>query len=69
MQWVCRRCLTCFLNENTLQNHIDRCIYQNPIKINFSYKDCIKFENFYMKIPIPIRVYADFECINNRSLD
>ena len=66
MQWVCRRCLTCFSNTITLNSHIDRCIHQNPIKISFSNKDCIQFEKFFMKIPIPIKIYADFECINNR---
>ena len=35
-----------------------------PTKISFSYKDLLKFEDHHMKIPLPIRVYADFQCIN-----
>ena len=64
MKWVCRRCLTAFSSENTLSQHIDRCQKQQPTKISFSYKYHLKFEDHHMKIPLPIRVYADFECIN-----
>ena len=64
MKWVCRRCLTAFSSEDILSQHIDRCQKQQPTKISFSYKDHLKFEDHHMKIPLPIRVYADFECIN-----
>ena len=43
---------------------MERCIKQQPTKISFIYKDHLKFEDHHMKIPLPIRVYADFECIN-----
>ena len=26
-------------------------------------------EDYYMKVPVPIRVYADFECINQPQKD
>ena len=64
MKWVCRRCLTAFNSEDILSQHIDRCQKQQPTKITFSWKDQLKFEDYYMKVPVPIRVYADFECIN-----
>ena len=64
MKHVCRRCLTAFSSEDILIDHIERCINQQPTKISFSYKDHLKFEDHHMKIPLPIRVYADFECIN-----
>ena len=63
MQHVCRRCLTAFSSQPVLIDHIERCIYQKPTNIKFSYKDHLKFEDHYMKISSPIRVYADFECI------
>ena len=64
MKHVCRRCLTAFSSQPVLIDHIDRCQKQQPTKITFSWKDHLKFEDHHMKIPLPIRVYADFECIN-----
>ena len=63
MKWVCRRCLTAFSSEDILSQHIDRCQKQQPTNITSSYKDHLKFEDYHMKVPVPIRVYADFECI------
>ena len=61
---VCRRCLTAFSSQPVLIDHMERCIKQQPTKITFSWKDQLKFEDYHMKVPVPIRVYADFECIN-----
>ena len=62
---MCRRCLTAFSSEDILNQHIDRCQNQQPTNITFSWKDHLKFEDYHMKVPVPIRVYADFECINH----
>ena len=67
MKWVCRRCLTAFSSEDILNQHIDRCQKQQPTNITFSWKDHLKFEDYHMKVPVPIRVYADFQCINLKS--
>ena len=67
MKWLCRRCLTAFSSEDILNQHIDRCQKQQPTNITFSWKDHLKFEDYHMKVPVPIRVYADFECINLKS--
>ena len=64
MKHVCRRCFTAFYPKDVLNNHIERCINQQPTNITFSWKNQLKFEDYYMKVPVPIRVYADFECIN-----
>ena len=69
MKWVCRRCLTAFSSEDILSQHIDRCQKQQPTNITFSWKDHLKFEDYHMKVPIPIRVYAGFECINQPTDD
>ena len=68
-RWVCRRCLTAFSSEDILNQHIDRCQKQQPTNITFSGKDHLKFEDYHMKVPVPIRVYADFECINQPTDD
>ena len=64
MRWVCRRCLTAFSSQPVLIDHMERCIKQRRTKTTFSWKDQLKFEDYHMKVPVPIRVYADFECIN-----
>ena len=69
MKWVCRRCLTAFSSEDILSQHIDRCQKQQPTNITLSWKDHLKFEDYHIKVPVPIRVYADFECINQPAND
>ena len=64
MKHVCRRCLTAFSSEPVLIDHMKRCINQQPTNITFSMKEHLKFEDHHVKLPLPIRVYADFECIN-----
>ena len=66
---MCRRCLTAFSSQPVLIDHIDRCQKQQPTKIILSWKNQLKFEDYYMKVPVPIRVYADFECINQPQND
>ena len=62
---MCRRCVTAFSSEDILNQHIDRCQKQQPTNITFSWKDHLKFEDYHMKVLVPIKVYADFECINH----
>ena len=69
MKHVCRRCLTAFSSQPVLIDQIDRCQKQQPTKITFSWKNQLKFEHYHMKVPVPIRVYADFECINQPGND
>ena len=63
MKWVCRRCLTALSSEQILFDHTSRCINQQLTNITFNWKDHLRFEDNFMKIPLPTRVYADFECI------
>ena len=69
MKWVCRRCLTAFSSEDILNKHIHRWQKQQLTNITFSWKYHLKFEDYHMKIPLPIRVYADFECIKKPTKD
>ena len=64
VQHVCRRCLTSISSQPVLIDHIERCINQKPTNIKFSYKDHLNFEDHYMKVNLPIKIYADFECLN-----
>ena len=56
MKHVCKRCLTAFSSEPVLLDHMERFINQQPTNITFSWKDHLKFEDHYMKVPVPIRV-------------
>ena len=69
MKHICRRFLTAFYSNDVLNNHIERCINQQPTNITFIWKNQLKFEDYYMKVPVPIRVYADFECFNQPGND
>ena len=69
MKHVCRRCLTAFSSIDILYQHTERCIKQQPPKISSSWKNQVKFEDHYMKIPLPIEVYADFECFDQPQND
>ena len=53
MKWVCRR-ITAFSSEQFLFDHTYRCINQQPTNITFSWKDHLNFEDYHMKIPLPI---------------
>ena len=69
MKHVCRRCVSACRSEPVLLDYMERCINQQPTNITFSWNDHLKFEDYHMKIPLPIRVYADFECINQPQND
>ena len=69
MKHVCTRWLFAFSSQLVLIDLKDRCQKQKPTSIAFSYKDYLKFEDQQMKVPVPIRVYADFACFNPPQLD
>ena len=69
MEWVCRRCLTTFISEQISFDHTSRCINQQPTNITFRWKNHLKIEDNFLKIPLPFRVYADFECNNQPTHD
>ena len=64
LKCICRRCLNTFGSEKVLNDHIEMCQNLEPCKIEFPKDDYLYFKDYYTKIDIPIRVYADFECFN-----
>ena len=69
MNHVFRRCLTAFSSQSGLIDHINSCQKQKPTNIAFVRKDHLKFEDDHTKTSLPIRVCADFECINQPQND
>ena len=58
----CKGCLQCFSSENVLIKHREDCLSingQQSVKLE---KEIIQFENYFKQLPVPFKIYADFEC-------
>ena len=58
----CRSCLQYFSSENVLIKHKERCLSINGKQSVILEKRIIEFENHFKEIPVPFKLYADFEC-------
>ena len=61
-KWFCKSCLQCFSSENVLIKHKENCLSINGKKSIKLDEGIIKFENYFKQIPVPFKIYADFEC-------
>ena len=56
-------CLQCFSSEKNLIKHKEDCLVING-KRNVKLKSgTIGFKNCFKQMPVPFKIYADFECI------
>ena len=60
-KWFCRSCLQCFSDENVLIKHKENCLRINGKQSVKLEKGIIKFETYFKQIPLPFKIYADFE--------
>ena len=61
-KWFCKSCLECFSNENVLIKHKEGCLsIKGKQSINLK-KGTIEFKNYFQQLPVPFKIYADFEC-------
>ena len=67
-KWFCRSCLQCFSSENVLIKHKENCLSINGKQSVKLEEGIIKFENYFKQIPVPFKIYADFEC-NLKSVE
>ena len=61
-KWFCKSCLQCFSSGNVLTKHKEDCLSINgkqSVKIE---KGITEFENYFKQIPVPFKIYSDFEC-------
>ena len=59
-KWFCRSCLQCFSRESVLIKHKENCINGNQsVKLG---KGITEFKNYFKQIPVPLKIYAGFEC-------
>ena len=60
-QYFSKSCLQCFSSKNVLTQHKEVCLSINgPQSVRFE-KGTIEFKNYFKQIPIPFKVYVDFE--------
>ena len=60
-KWFCKSCLQCFSSENVLIKHKEDCLSINGKQSVKLEKGIIEFKNHFKKIPVPFKIYADFE--------
>ena len=62
-KYFCKYCLQCFSSEKVLIEHKENCLIING-KQNVKLKSgSISFKNYFKQLPVPLKFYADFECI------
>ena len=61
-KWFYRSCLQCFSRENVLIKHNENCLSINGKQSVKLEEGIIEFENYFKQIPVPFKIYADFEC-------
>ena len=59
-KWFCRSCLQYFSSESVSIKHF--CLNINGKQSVILEKGIIEFENYFKQIPVPFKIYADFEC-------
>ena len=60
-KYFCRSCLQCFSSKNVLTKHEENGLIINGKQSVKLEEGTIKFENYFKKIPVPFKIYADFE--------
>ena len=61
-KWIFKSCLQCFSSENVLTKHKEDCLSINGKQSVNLEKTIIEFENYFKQLPVPFKIYADFEC-------
>ena len=62
-KYFCKSCLQCFSSENVFLDHKKDCLLINGGQNVKLEKGFIKFKKFNKQIPVPFKIYADFECL------
>ena len=64
----CKNCLQCFSKENVLIKLKENCLSINGKQSVQLEEGTIEFQNYFKQIPVPFKIYADFEC-NLKNVD
>ena len=60
-KYFCKSCLQCFSSKNVLREH-KVCLSIDGAQSVRLEKGTIEFKNYFKQIPVPFKIYADFEC-------
>ena len=61
-KYFCKSCLQRFSSKNVLTEHKEVCLSINVAQSVRLEKGTIESKNRFKQIPVPFKVYADFEC-------
>ena len=61
-KWFCKGCLQCFNSKNVLTKHKEDCRSINGQQSVNLEERIIEFKNYFKRLPVPFKIYADFEC-------
>ena len=61
-KYFSKSCLQCFSSKTVLTKHKEDCLSINGKQSVKLEKVTIECENYFKQIPVPFRIYADFEC-------
>ena len=61
-KYFCKSCLQCFSSKNVLAEHKKVFLSMSGAQSVGLEKGTIEFKNYFKQIPIPFKIYADFEC-------
>ena len=67
-KYFCKNCLQCFSSTKILAEHKEVCLRINGTQPIISEKGAPEFKNYFKQLPVPFKVYADFEC-NLKSVE
>ena len=62
IKWFCKTCLQCFSSENMLIKHKENSFSINDKQSVKLEKGIVKFGKYFKEIPVPFKIYTDFEC-------
>ena len=62
-KYFCKSCLQYFSNKEVLEEHSEDCLMINGGQNVKLEKGFIEFKNVNRQIPVPFKIYADFECL------
>ena len=61
-KWFWISCFQCCSSESVLIKHKENCLSINGKQSVKLEKGIIRFKNYFKQIPVPFKIYADFEC-------
>ena len=67
-KYFCKSYLQCLSSKNVLAEHKKVCLSINGAQSVRLEKGTIEFKSYFKQIPVPFKIYADFEC-NLKSVE